>query len=210
MKGLIGQKIGMTRVFDDEGRSVPVTVIKAGPCVVLQVRNEERDGYRAAQLGFLEEGLKPERLTKPLAGHLAKAGSPPVRVIREFDLAADDEVTPGDRVTVEQFADVSRVDVTGTTKGRGFQGVVKRHNFRGGKATHGSMFHRRPGSIGQAAWPSRVFKGSRMPGQMGNVRRTTEGLEVVRIDVDNHLLVVKGSVPGARNGYVFIRQAVRG
>lgn len=200
----------MTRVFDDEGRSVPVTVIKAGPCVVLQVRDEERDGYRAAQLGFLEEGLKPERLNKPMAGHLAKAGSPPVRVIREFDLAADEEVNPGDRVTVEQFADVTRVDVTGTTKGRGFQGVVRRHDFRGGKATHGSMFHRRPGSIGQAAWPSRVFKGSRMPGQMGNVRRTTEGLEVVRIDVDNHLLVVKGSVPGARNGYVFIRQAVRG
>lgn len=200
----------MTRVFDDAGQSVPVTVIKAGPCVVLQVRDEERDGYRAAQLGFLEEGLKPERLTKPMAGHLAKAGSPPVRVIREFVLEADDEVNPGDRVTVESFADVAKVDVTGTTKGRGFQGVVRRHDFRGGKASHGSMFHRRPGSIGQAAWPSRVFKGSRMPGQMGNVRRTTEGLEVVKVDVDNHLLVVKGSVPGARNGYVFIRQAVRG
>jgi large subunit ribosomal protein L3 len=200
----------MTRVFDDAGQSVPVTVIKAGPCVVLQVRDEERDGYRAAQLGFLEEGLKPERLTKPMAGHLAKAGSPPVRVIREFALAADDEVNPGDRVTVEQFADVAKVDVTGTTKGRGFQGVVKRYDFAGGKATHGSMFHRAPGAIGQAAWPSRVFKGTRMPGQMGNVRRTTEGLEVVKVDVDNHLLVVKGSVPGARNGYVFIRQAVRG
>jgi large subunit ribosomal protein L3 len=200
----------MTRVFDDAGQSVPVTVIKAGPCVVLQVRDEERDGYRAAQLGFLEEGLKPERLNKPMAGHLAKAGAPPVRVIREFVLEADDDVNPGDRVTVEQFADVAKVDVTGTTKGRGFQGVVKRHGFGGGKATHGSMFHRRPGAIGQAAWPSRVFKGTRLPGQMGNVRRTTEGLEVVRVDIDNHLLVVKGSVPGARNGYVFIRQAVRG
>jgi large subunit ribosomal protein L3 len=200
----------MTRVFDDAGQHVPVTVIKAGPCVVLQVRDEERDGYRAVQLGFLEEGLKPARVNKPMAGHLAKAGAPPVRVVREFELEADDEVSLGDRVTVEQFAEVAKVDVTGTTKGRGFQGVVRRHNFAGGGASHGSMFHRHPGAIGQAAWPSRVFKGVRMPGQMGNVRRTTEGLEVVKIDVDNHLIVVKGSVPGARNGYVFIRQAVRG
>jgi len=200
----------MTRVFDDAGQHVPVTVIKAGPCVVLQVRDEERDGYRAVQLGFLEEGLKPARINKPMAGHLAKAGAPPVRVVREFELEADDEVSLGDRVTVEQFAEVAKVDVTGTTKGRGFQGVVRRYNFAGGGASHGSMFHRHPGAIGQAAWPSRVFKGVRMPGQMGNVRRTTEGLEVVKIDVDNHLIVVKGSVPGARNGYVFIRQAVRG
>jgi large subunit ribosomal protein L3 len=200
----------MTRVFDDAGQHVPVTVIKAGPCVVLQVRNDERDGYRAAQLGFLEDGLKPERLNKPTRGHLAKAGSPPVRIIREFPLEDGDEANPGDRITVESFSDVAKVDVTGTTKGRGFQGVMRRYNFAGGKASHGSRHHRHGGSIGQAAWPSRVFKGVKMPGQMGNVRRTTLGLEVVKVDLENHLILVKGSVPGARNGYVFIRQAVRG
>lgn len=200
----------MTRVFDDSGNHVPVTVLRAGPCVVLQVRDEERDGYRAVQLGLIEEGLKPERLNKPQRGHLAKAGAPPVRVIREFDLEEGDEAAPGDRVTVEVFADVQEVDVIGTSKGRGFQGVVKRHGFRGGKASHGSMHHRRPGSIGAAAYPSRVFKGKRMPGQMGNKRVTERGLQVVKVDADQHLILVRGAVPGARNGYVFIRQAVRG
>lgn len=210
MKGLIGQKVGMTRVFDEAGNSVPVTVLKAGPCVVVQVRDAKRDGYRAAQVGLIEEGLKPERLNKAKRGHLAKAGSPAVRVLREFPLEADDAVAAGDRLTVEMFADVTKVDVTGTSKGRGFLGVVGRHGFGGGRATHGSMHHRAPGSIGASAYPSRVFKGMRMGGHTGDRRRTTLGLEVVKVDADKHLLMVKGSVPGARNGYVFIRQAVRG
>lgn len=200
----------MTRVFDDAGNHVPVTVLRAGPCVVLQVRDEGSDGYRAVQLGFIEEGLKPERLTRPMRGHLAKSGAPPVRVIREFELEEGDEPTLGDRVTVEAFAEVQEVDVTATSKGRGFQGVMKRHGFSGGKASHGSMHHRRPGSIGAAADPARVFKGTRLPGQMGNKRVTERGLQVVKVDLDQHLILVKGAVPGARNGYVFIRQAVRG
>ncbi len=210
MKGLIGKKIGMARIFDEAGNHVPVTLLRAGPCVVLQVKDEERDGYRAVQLGYLEEGLKPERLNKPTRGHLAKAGAPAVRMIREFRLAAEDEIALGDRLTVELFAEVQKVDITGTSKGRGFQGVVKRYGFDGGGASHGSMFHRAPGAIGQASWPSRVFKGKRLPGRMGGKRVTTEGLEVVKVDSERHLLLVKGSVPGARNSYVFIRQAGRG
>lgn len=210
MKGLIGKKIGMTRVFDDSGNHVPVTVLKAGPCVVLQVRDEDTDGYRAVQLGYIEDGLKPERLNKPQRGHLAKSGAPPVRVIREFGIEGNEEAQPGDRLTVEQFADVVEVDVTGTSKGRGFQGVMRRHGFKGGPAGHGSMFHRKPGAIGQAAWPARVFKGKKMPGQMGNRRVKQEGLKVVGIDAERHLLLVRGAVPGANNGYVFIREAGRG
>ena len=210
MKGLIGKKIGMARIFDQAGNHVPVTVLRAGPCVVLQVKDEERDGYRAVQLGYLEEGLKPERLNKPTRGHLTKAGAPAVRIIREFPLAAEDEIALGDRLTVELFAEVQKVDITATSKGRGFQGVVKRYGFKGGGASHGSMFHRSPGAIGQASWPSRVFKGKRLPGRMGGKRVTTEGLEVVKVDSERHLLLVKGSVPGARNSYVFIRQAGRG
>lgn len=210
MKGLIGQKIGMARTFDEAGNHVAVTVLRVGPCVVLQVRDQERDGYRAVQLGFLEDGVKPERLNKPMLGHLAKAGAPAVRRIRECELAADDDPQLGDRVTVEIFDGVAKVDVTGTSKGRGFQGVMRRHGFKGGPGGHGSMFKRAPGSIGQASWPSRVFRGKRMPGQMGNRRVTTQGLEVVKVDAERHLLLVKGSVPGARNGYVFVRQALRG
>lgn len=210
MKGLIGQKVGMTRVFDQAGNSVSVTVLKAGPCVVVQVRDAESDGYRAVQLGLIEEGLKPERMNKPKRGHLAKAGAPPVRVMREFALEDDDTVAAGDRFTVEVFSEVAHVDITGTSKGRGFQGVVARHGFSGGGATHGSMHHRAPGSIGSSAYPSRVFKGMRMGGHTGDRRCTTLSLEVVKVDAENHLLMVKGSVPGARNGYVFIRKAARG
>ena len=210
MKGLIGQKVGMTRIFDDAGNHVPVTVLRAGPCVVLQVRNEERDGYRAAQLGYIEEGLRPEKLNKPTRGHLAKVGAPPVRMIREFPLSLDADTKEGDRLTVELFSDVEKVDVTATSKGRGFAGVMKRYGFKGGKATHGSMFHRAPGAIGQAAWPSRVFKGKKMPGQMGGRRITQQGLRVVKVDLERHLLMVRGAVPGAPRGYVLIRQAVRG
>lgn len=200
----------MTRVFDEAGNSVPVTVLKAGPCVVVQVRDAERDGYRAAQVGLIEVGLKPERLNKAKRGHLAKAGAPPVRVMREFPLEDDDAVTAGDRLTVEMFDGVAHVDVMGTSKGRGFLGVVGRHGFGGGRATHGSMHHRAPGSIGSSAYPSRVFKGMRMGGHTGDRQCTTLSLEVVKVDAEKHLLMVKGSVPGARNGYVFIRKAVRG
>jgi len=210
MKGLIGQKVGMTRIFDESGNHVPVTVLRAGPCVVLQIRDHERDGYSAAQLGYIEAGVKPERVNKPMQGHLAKAGAPAVRMIREFALDKDDDPQMGDRVTVEAFEGVDKVDVTGTSKGRGFQGVIRRHGFKGGPAGHGSMFHRAPGAIGQAAWPSRVFKGRRMPGQMGNKRDTQQALRVVKVDIERHLIMVKGSVPGAPNSYVTIRPAVRG
>ncbi len=210
MKGLIGQKIGMTRIFDDAGNHVPVTVLRVGPCVVLQVRDEERDGYRAVQLGYIEDGLRPEQLNKPTRGHLGKVGAPAVRMIREFPLSSDTDTKEGDRLTVELFSDVEKVDVTATSKGRGFAGVMKRYGFKGGKATHGSMFHRAPGAIGQAAWPSRVFKGKKMPGRMGGRRVTQQGLRVVKVDPERHLLMVRGAVPGATRGYVLIRQAVRG
>ena len=210
VKGLIGKKIGMTRVFDDLGNHVPVTVLKAGPCVVLQVKNEETDGYRAVQLGLVDESVKEKNQTKARRGHLAAAGNPKVRVIREFEVDEDEEVSPGDQITVEHFAEVAKVDIVGTSKGRGFQGVMRRHGFKGGKATHGSMHHRAPGSIGMAAYPARVMKGQRMPGQMGNKRVTEMGLRVLEVNVEENLLLVAGSVPGWRQGYVFIRPALRG
>ena len=210
VKGLIGQKIGMTRIFDEAGNHVPVTVLKAGPCVVLQVKNEDTDGYSAVQIGLVDETVKEKRQSKALLGHLKKAGSPSVRVIREFELEGEDDVSPGDELTVEQFAEVGKVDVTATTKGRGFQGVMRRYDFKGGKATHGSMFHRAPGSIGMAAYPGKVLKGRRMPGQMGNVRVTEIGLRVVEINAEENLILVAGSVPGSKTGYVFIRPTIRG
>jgi len=210
VKGLIGQKIGMTRVFDDAGNHVPVTVLKAGPCVVLQVKTEETDGYRAAQVGLVDDTAKDSRRTKAMQGHLKAAGSPRVRVIREFEFDGDEDPNPGDQLTVEQFAEIAKVDITATSKGRGFQGVIRRHNFGGGKATHGSMFHRAPGSIGMAAYPAHVLKGRRMPGQMGNKRVTQIGLRVIEVDAEENLLLVAGAVPGSKKGYVFIRPTVRG
>ena len=210
VKGLIGQKIGMTRIFDETGNHVPVTVLKAGPCVVLQVKTEETDGYRAAQIGLVDETVKESRQSKPMRGHLAAAGNPAVRIVREFEVEGDEEINPGDRLTVEQFAELGRVDITGTTKGRGFQGVMRRHGFSGGPRTHGSMFHRHPGSIGMAAYPGKVLKGQRMPGQMGNRRATEIGLRVLEVNVEENLLLVAGAVPGSKKGYVFIRPTVRG
>jgi len=210
VKGLIGQKIGMTRVFDDSGNHVPVTVLKAGPCVVLQVKTEETDGYRAAQVGLVDDTVKEKRHTKPMLGHLAAAGTTAVRVIREFEIEGDEEISPGDQLTVEQFAEIGKVDVTATTKGRGFQGVMRRHGFGGGKATHGSMHHRGPGSIGMAAYPAKVLKGQRMPGRMGGTRVTEIGLRVVEVNADENLILVAGSVPGSNKGYVFIRPTIRG
>lgn len=210
VKGLIGQKIGMTRIFDDSGNHIPVTVLKAGPCVVLQVKTEESDGYRAVQVGLVDETVKEKRHSKAMLGHLAPGGTTQVRLIREFEVEGDDEIKPGDRVTVEQFAGGDKVDITATSKGRGFQGVIRRHGFGGGKATHGSMHHRAPGSIGMAAYPAKVLKGQRMPGRMGGTRVTEIGLKVLEVNAEENLLLVAGSVPGAKSGYVFIRPTIRG
>jgi large subunit ribosomal protein L3 len=205
--GIIGRKVGMTQVFGADGVVQPVTVIKAGPCVVLQAKTPDHDGYEALQLGFVEE--RPARVNKPTAGHYKKAGVPPTRVRREVKVApGGDALKPGDRVLVSLFADGDRVDVIGVSRGHGFQGVMKRHHFRGGAATHGSMFHRAPGSIGASSYPSRVVKGMRGPGHMGSARTTTRNLRVVRVDVDNNLLLLRGAVPGADDGYLIIRKAV--
>jgi large subunit ribosomal protein L3 len=205
--GIIGRKVGMTQVFDADGTVHPATVIKAGPCVVVQAKNKQGDGYEAVQLGFVEE--TPAKSNKPTQGHFKKANVPATRVRREVKLAAGgDAPKAGDQVLVSIFADGERVDVIGTSRGKGFQGVVRRHHFAGGAATHGSMFHRAPGSIGASSFPSRVVKGMRAAGRMGGDRVTTRNLKVLRVDADNHLLLVEGSVPGAPSGYVVVRKAV--
>jgi large subunit ribosomal protein L3 len=208
LTGIIGRKVGMTQVFAQDGSVVPGTVIKAGPCVVVQAKTAAKEGYDAVQLGLVEE--RPARVRKPLAGHYQKAGVPPTRVRREIKLVKGAEAPkPGDQVLVNGvFANGDRVDVIGISRGKGFQGVVKRHHFAGGAATHGSMFHRAPGSIGASSFPSRVIKGMRAPGRMGGDRVTTRNLKVVQVDTDNNLLVLRGSVPGAPGGYVIVRKAV--
>ena len=205
--GILGRKIGMTQVFDAEGRVVPVTVLQAGPCVVVQRKSAERDGYEAIQVGLVDF-LRDKLVNKPARGHFAKAGVEPVRFLREFRLEPGaDGFEPGRRILAQEFRPQERVDVTGVSKGKGFQGVVKRHNFRGGGASHGSMFHRAPGSIGQSAYPSRVFKGVRLPGRMGGERVTARGLEIVDVPADENVILVRGAVPGARGGFVAIRRA---
>ncbi len=205
--GIIGRKVGMTQVFDADGTVHPATVIKAGPCVVVQTKNAAGDGYEAVQLGFVEE--KPAKANKPTTGHFKKANVPATRVRREVKLAAGGEAPKaGDQVLVSIFTNGERVDVIGTSRGKGFQGVVRRHHFGGGAATHGSMFHRAPGSIGASSFPSRVVKGMRAAGRMGADRVTTRNLKVLRVDADNHLLLVEGSVPGAPSGYVVVRKAI--
>ena len=205
--GILGRKIGMTQVFEADGTVVPATVIKAGPCVVVQTKTAPIDGYEAVQLGLVDE--TPAKGNKPTAGHFKKAGVPPTRVRREVKIApGGDAVKTGDAVNVSIFANGDRVDVIGTSRGRGFQGVVKRHHFAGGGATHGSMFHRAPGSIGASSFPSRVVKGMRAAGRMGGDRVTTRNLKVVKVDADNHLLILRGAVPGAPNGIVVVRRAV--
>ena len=207
MIGLLAKKIGMTQLFAEDGTVSPATVIKAGPCVVVQAKARTSDGYDAVQLGLVEE--RPARVNKPIAGHYKKAGVPPTRVRRELRLEADGEAPKaGDQVLVSIFAGVERVDVTATSRGKGFQGVMKRHHFSGGAATHGSMFHRAPGSIGASSYPSRVIKGMRAAGHMGASRVTTRNLKVVKVDADNHLLIVRGAVPGGPNGYVLVRKAI--
>jgi large subunit ribosomal protein L3 len=206
--GIIGRKIGMTQIFAKDGTVSPATVIKAGPCVVVQTKGTATDGYEAVQLGLVEE--RPARVRKPLAGHYQKAGVPPTRVRREVTLAkGTDAMKPGDQVLVTGiFADGDRVDVIGVSRGKGFQGVMKRHNFSGGAASHGSMFHRAPGSIGASSFPSRVIKGMRAAGRMGGDRVTVRNLKVVQVDGENNLLVVRGAVPGAPGGYMIIRKAI--
>ncbi len=196
----------MTRIFDDAGNVVPVTVVQAGPCVVVQRRTAERDGYEAVQMGFEEQ--KRSRVNQPMTGHFASKKTTPFRILREFPLAGDEDPQPGDAVTVAMFAEGQLVDVTGTSKGRGFQGGVKRHGFRGGPATHGSKVHRAPQSAG-ATDPQRVFKGKRSPGHMGAVRCTVKGLRVVKVDAERNLLLLKGAVPGPNGGLLTIKQSRR-
>jgi large subunit ribosomal protein L3 len=206
--GLIGIKVGMTQVFDENGVVVPVTVIKAGPCLVVQKKIKDKDGYDAVQLGLVEF-IRPSRVKKPRTGHFKKAGVPPVRVLREFRFGEDTEGPKvGDQILVNQVFNVADlVNVAGTSKGRGFAGIVKRHHFRGGAATHGSMFHRAPGSIGASAFPSRVLPGMRAAGHLGNARITVRKLRVVRVLDNENLLVVEGAIPGRNGGYVIVKKA---
>src|SRR6186997_351454 len=205
--GIIGRKVGMTQVFETDGTVVPATVIKAGPCVVVQAKSAATDGYEAVQLALVD--AKPTKENKPITGHFKKANVPATRVRREVNVAAGgDAAKPGDQVLVNIFTKGDRVDVIGTSRGKGFQGVMKRHHFAGGAATHGSMFHRAPGSIGASSFPSRVVKGMRGAGRMGGGRVTIHNMKVLRVDADNHLLIVEGGIPGAPSSYVIIRKAV--
>ena len=199
----------MTQIFSDDGVVHPVTVIQAGPCLVVQRKTGEKEGYDAIQIGLVEE--RPmRRVSQPMHGHFQKAGVAPMRRLMEFAVTSEDEVKAGDQLKVDIFSADDYVDVVGTSKGKGFQGVIKRHGFGGGRATHGSMFHRAPGSIGQASDPSRVFPGTRLPGRTGGHRVTGKNLRVVKVDAENNLLYVRGAVPGPNNGYVAVRRAKRG
>jgi large subunit ribosomal protein L3 len=211
MEGMLGQKVGMTQIYAADGKVVPVTVVKAGPCLVVHRKTADADGYEAVQLGLVEERpAKVKRIGKPLAGHFAKAGVAPMRRVMEFGLGEGEEVKAGDEVKATIFSEKQYVDVVGTSKGKGFQGVVKRHGFRGGRATHGSMFHRAPGSIGSSAFPSRVFPGMRAAGRMGGERVTVKNLQVIKIDLEQNLIYLRGAVPGPKNGYLAIKHAKRG
>ena len=207
--GILGRKIGMTQMFRPDGQAVPVTLLKAGPCMVVQRKTPTVDGYDAVQLGLLEF-VKPQRISKPATGHLKKAGVEGAKFLRELPLAAgNDDLKTGDKVLVDQFKPNDKVDVIGISKGRGFAGVVKRHHFRGGEGSHGSMFHRAPGSIGASSYPSRVMPGMRMGGHMGHERVTVRNLEVIGVDTEDNVLVVKGAVPGPNGGYVMVRRSKR-
>jgi large subunit ribosomal protein L3 len=208
INGLLGKKVGMTQLLQDDGTVVPVTVIQAGPCVVVQTKTKQKDGYDAAQLGFVEF-IKPKRVNKPMTGHFKKSNVAPARFTREIAVIGDEAANPGDKVMVDIFNQNELVHIIGTSKGRGFAGFVKRHHFRGGRATHGSMFHRAPGSIGSSAYPSRVLKGMRMAGHMGNARVTVRNLRVARIDQENNLLFVHGAVPGPAGGYLVVEKSGR-
>ncbi|MDA0577007.1 MAG: 50S ribosomal protein L3 [Verrucomicrobia bacterium] len=207
MQGLIGKKLGMTQVYDAQGRRMDVTVLEAGPCVVTQCKTAEKDGYAAVQLGFGEQ--KESRVPKGNVGHFKKAGTTPKRVVREVGLDAGEAVKVGDTVTAAIFSDVSHVDIAGVTKGRGFQGVVRRHKMGGGPSTHGHTSHRRIGAIGMRTLPGRVLEGHRMPGHMGHVHRTIQNIAIVRVDAERNLLLVNGSVPGPVGSVVMIHRALK-
>jgi len=201
--GILGRKIGMTRVYDENGRSIPVTVIEAGPCVILQKKTVKKEGYNAIQLGFLEK--KQSRLSKPEIGHCKRAGGNGFYHIKEFRVNDPDAYEVGQQITLQEVLGIGDVvDISGNSKGRGFQGVIKRHGFSGGRATHGSNFHRAPGSIGCSAWPSRVVKGKKMPGRMGNETTTLKNLKIIDIRNEENVLLVRGAVPGAKNGLLNI------
>ena len=202
IEGIIGKKVGMTQVFAEDGVLVPVTVIQAGPCLVVQKKTADKDGYDAVQIGLVEK-ISNRRVTSAMRGHFEKAGVTPVRTTAEVPYSGDANV--GDKVQVDIFKPGDSIDVVGQSKGKGFQGVVKRHGFRGGRATHGSMFHRAPGSIGSSAFPSRVMKGMRMGGRMGGDQVTVKNLRVAKVDAENNLLYVKGAVPGGKNGLVYVQ-----
>jgi large subunit ribosomal protein L3 len=206
--GILGKKIGMTQVFAADGQVVPVTVLKAGPCVVVQRKTPASDGYDAVQLGFMEYAKKAG-VNKPASGHLKKSGAEGVRFMREFLLEAgsNGDLKAGDRVLVDEFKPKEKVDVIGVSKGRGFASLIKRHNFKGGPGSHGSMFHRAPGSIGASSFPSRVFPGMRMAGHMGTARVTVRNLEIVEVDAEENVLLLKGAVPGPTGGYVMLRRS---
>ena len=209
VNGILGIKVGMTQLFEKDGTAVPATVIKAGPCVIVQKKTAAHDGYDAVQLGLVEF-VADKRVRKPMQGHFKKANVSPVKFLKEFRLQESAESTQvGSKVLVDQFSPSDSVEVSGVSKGKGFAGVIKRHNFRGGAATHGSMFHRAPGSIGSSAFPSRVFKGMKAAGHMGHDNVTTKNLRVVRVDVEQNLLIVRGAVPGANGGYVVIRKKAK-
>ncbi len=205
MAGILGHKVGMTQIFDNDGLAVPVTVVQAGPCYVTQVKTEETDGYASVQLAFHE--IKEKNVTKPRKGHFAKAGVEPKRYLAEFDFSDVSDVKVGDEIKADIFAEGSKVYVSGISKGKGFQGTVKRHNFGGGPKSHGQSDRlRAPGSLGQSSWPSRVFKGLKMAGRMGGDRKTLKNVQVVRVDVENNLIFLRGAVPGAKNTLLEIKK----
>jgi len=207
VNGILGIKLGMAQVFGDDGTSIPCTVLQAGPCVVVDRRTKDKHGYDAVQLGLVEF-IKPQRVNKAMTGHFKKAGVAPMRFLGEFRLEeSKDETKAGDRVLVDGFKVGEFVDVAGTSKGRGFAGGVKRWHYAGGDASHGSMFHRAPGGIGASSFPSRVWKNQHFPGHLGNVRKTSKNLKVVKIDADENLLFVRGAVPGPAGGYIYVRKA---
>ncbi|MBI4746089.1 MAG: 50S ribosomal protein L3 [Deltaproteobacteria bacterium] len=206
-KGMIGKKLGMTQLFARDGKLIPVTVIQATPCQVTQKKTVNVDGYNAIQLGF--DAVEGKRVNKPLTGHFKKAGADPARYLREFRFEDTGKYEIGQRINIDIFEQGDKIDVVGISKGKGFQGGVKRHHFKGGGASHGSMHHRAPGSIGASSFPSRVFKGQRLPGHMGQDRVTAIGLEIVAVKKEQNLLLVKGAVPGSKNGLVLIRDSIK-
>ena len=206
-KTLIGKKVGMTQIFDEQGKVIPVTAIEAGPCTVVQVKTVETDGYNAIQLGFGE--IKEHKVIKPVKGHYTKVNLTPKKHLREFRVDSVEEVKVGDELKADTFTAGDKLDIQGTSKGKGFQGVIKRHGQSRGPMGHGSMYHRRPGSMGPTSTPGRVFKGKRLPGHMGHVTVTIQNLEVVRVDLDKNVVLVKGSVPGANGAILKLKTSVK-